>query len=531
MGPGRPRGSVERKLADENVHMVLESLVDILLKMKVNLPDLFEHAASKQVKSAGIRELAKSFHWLLKPLLQVCPVPVHTDSLVELVTRLCKNTIYIDETVATTLAMDLKWILTSLRKVRKIWKYNMRGKAGEWPEWASGENFPDVLELVRMMEGFESEEAGSERKLEEVENALQQKRQKVLSDLRHVQISLDDTDEETAASSSSGACGPAAGPHDGAVAAPPSFGACGPASAPHDGALPDARAAAIVPHAAEAIAYDSRPDFVGDVAAFLNEAAPLPPVDVRAQRALAKAAAKPTADAPAGVPKAKAGNKAKAAAPKRKQEKKSFLRKTHKRGESIAYTVHDNMQNKQVVQLVNTYVPDAATKVQTWVDSLNTGTLTLEQVETWKNPGVDLLSLLAFLDVLLYCLVFRLSRLQDHPHFQYMMRFLTQRGVNLRRHDVHLGEYGADTRKPIWLYAPVDVNIPWGLFDLATPSTATASTYYSCRDSSTFPCPMSLICLQTSPRYVDDNGIKRSTGGPGLKASQAYPAMRPGLQI
>ena len=28
-----------------------------------------------------------------------------------------------------------------------------------------------------------------------------------------------------------------------------------------------------------------------------------------------------------------------------------------------------------------------------------------------------------------------------------MMRFLMQRGVTLRRHEVHLGEYGADSRK------------------------------------------------------------------------------------
>ena len=73
----------------------------------------------------------------------------------------------------------------------------------------------------------------------------------------------------------------------------------------------------------------------------------------------------------------------------------------------------------------------------------------------------------------------RLSRLQEHPHFQYMMRFLMQRGVTLRRHEVHLGEYGADSRKPIWLYAPVDVDIPCGICDHLTPSTAAAATYYS----------------------------------------------------
>jgi len=117
--------------------------------MKVDLPDLFGHAATVQetstgsrTKSAGVREMAKNFHWLLKPLLQVCARPVHTDSLMVIVTKMCEQTIYLDAAVATTLAMDLKWIMNSLRKIRKTWKYCMRGKAGDWPEWAGG--------LVRM---------------------------------------------------------------------------------------------------------------------------------------------------------------------------------------------------------------------------------------------------------------------------------------------------------------------------------------------------------------------------------------------
>ena len=116
-----------------------------MLKMKVNLPDLFGHAATtketstgSRTKSAGIREMASNFHWLLKPLLQVCPGPVHTASLMVLIAKMCEQTVYIDAAVATTLAMDLKWILNNLRKIRKIWKYCMRGKPGDWPEWAGG---------------------------------------------------------------------------------------------------------------------------------------------------------------------------------------------------------------------------------------------------------------------------------------------------------------------------------------------------------------------------------------------------------
>ena len=56
----------------------------------------------------------------------------------------------------------------------------------------------------------------------------------------------------------------------------------------------------------------------------------------------------------------------------------------------------------------------------------------------------------------------RLSKLQDHPHFQYMMRFLLQRGIKLQRHEVHLGEYGAESLKPIWLYAPLEITFPVG---------------------------------------------------------------------
>ena len=112
---------------------------------------------------------------------------------------------------------------------------------------------------------------------------------------------------------------------------------------------------------------------------------PLPAVDVRGQRALAKAAAKkPTADGPA-APKAKAKVKAKAATAAPKRQKKLYIRRTHKRGDAIAYALVDNIQDKQLVQLVNTYVPDAATKVQTWVDALNSGTLTVEQVIQEKD--------------------------------------------------------------------------------------------------------------------------------------------------
>lgn len=118
-----------------------------------------------------------------------------------------------------------------------------------------------------------------------------------------------------------------------------------------------------------------------DIYVFLLSAAkeaPLPAVDVRGQKALAKAKAK--------KPKAKAKvANAKAAAPKRKQQKKLYIRRTHKRGEAIAYALHDNIQDKQIVQLVNTYVPDAATKVQTWVDAMNSGTLTLQQVVQEKE--------------------------------------------------------------------------------------------------------------------------------------------------
>ena len=114
---------------------------------------------------------------------------------------------------------------------------------------------------------------------------------------------------------------------------------------------------------------------------------PLPAVDVRGQRALAKAAAKkPTADGPAAAKaKAKVTAKAKAATAAPKRQKKLYIRRTHKRGDAIAYALVDNIQDKQLVQLVNTYVPDAATKVQTWVDALNSGTLTVEQVIQEKD--------------------------------------------------------------------------------------------------------------------------------------------------
>ena len=54
--------------------------------------------------------------------------------------------------------------------------------------------------------------------------------------------------------------------------------------------------------------------------------------------------------------------------------------------------MHDNTEGKQVVQLVNTYVPDAGAKVQTWVDSLNSGSLTVEQVLQAKEDIMQALA-------------------------------------------------------------------------------------------------------------------------------------------
>ena len=124
------------------------------MKMNVNIADLFCHAANPPAlaksAAASVRDMAKMFRWFLKPLLAICPVPVHTDSL--------------------------------------VWKYAVKGKADAWPKFASGladlhlsawtacarawlttlqallsivqGEFPEVLELVRMMEGFETDEVG-----------------------------------------------------------------------------------------------------------------------------------------------------------------------------------------------------------------------------------------------------------------------------------------------------------------------------------------------------------------------------------
>ena len=80
------------------------SAQDISLKMRIDLPDLFRHAAATSSASlpgsisGSVRDLAKEFRWLLKPLLETCPVPVHTESLAQLVTKLCGKSCYVDNT-------------------------------------------------------------------------------------------------------------------------------------------------------------------------------------------------------------------------------------------------------------------------------------------------------------------------------------------------------------------------------------------------------------------------------------------------
>ena len=92
------------------------------------------------------------------------------------------------------------------------------------------------------------------------------------------------------------------------------------------------------------------------------------------------------------------------------------------------------------------------------------------------------------------------SLLEAHPRWQKLIATIKTWRVR-----IYMGDYGAESPKPTWIYAPV----PWIHeivdFRIKTEGPAMKSTVVTCT------------------RTVDARGRVRTTGGPDLKATQTYP--------
>ena len=54
----------------------------------------------------------------------------------------------------------------------------------------------------------------------------------------------------------------------------------------------------------------------------------------------------------------------------------------------------------------------------------------------------------------------RNSKMQLHPAVQFMLDHLMSHGRPILRNTVHLGQYGADSDKPVWLYCLEELQLP-----------------------------------------------------------------------
>ena len=107
---------------------------------------------------------------------------------------------------------------------------------------------------------------------------------------------------------------------------------------------------------------------------------------------------------------------------------------------------------------------------------------------------------------------------------QFMLDHLMSHGRQILRNTVHLGQYGADRDKPVWLYCLEELQLPEYAPENSSSSSSlpvTVETLGLCK-----LCTSDAICWNSHDvRHTNAAGERRCSGGPGLKSSQTYPKM------
>ena len=130
----------------------------------------------------------------------------------------------------------------------------------------------------------------------------------------------------------------------------------------------------------------------------------------------------------------------------------------------------------------------------------------------------------------------RHSKLEIYPTIQALVRFLLDRdhegfeGAALLKHAISLGDFGAPSQKPIWLYSTYDITTT--LRDAARngsprrPPSTDASVTIRCPGCNSIMHVLypSINITHLVHRYKNSAGEDKVHGGPGLKTSQEYPA-------
>ena len=73
----------------------------------------------------------------------------------------------------------------------------------------------------------------------------------------------------------------------------------------------------------------------------------------------------------------------------------------------------------------------------------------------------------------------RNSQLQIHPMVQWLLEHLSSHGHDLFRQTVYLGEYGAESLKPIWLYSLRELELPTYDVDFSAAGSSVSSSQSS----------------------------------------------------
>ena len=201
MSRGRPAGMVERELSpDEMAAVSAEISAGVPLDVLASLPlltssrclDFLDRAAEKGIQKARLQE----FHWLLKPLCSVEPRLILGHSSLQGVLRKVMETLMpilgvgSSDVLAGSLALDLRAMLSSLRKVRRNWKYQARAQKRDWPSATDDPAWEMLFELVQILQDSKVDETADGDTCTE----LERKRKHVMQELQGKTIEI--VDEE-----------------------------------------------------------------------------------------------------------------------------------------------------------------------------------------------------------------------------------------------------------------------------------------------------------------------------------------------
>ena len=121
--------------------------------------------------------------------------------------------------VHEALAMDIKAMMSALRKIRRAWKYNGKAQGKTWPQIAMNEDLRPLLSLMEIIQDLETDDSASTAKPSEPRvkaeppedqeeklmiDFVNNKRKRVLEELHGKCIRIVDDDDACASQAGTG---------------------------------------------------------------------------------------------------------------------------------------------------------------------------------------------------------------------------------------------------------------------------------------------------------------------------------------